>query len=71
MTFYYPHLEEIFQAFAKAGAIPSRELLHAIAGVVDSPESMVRNVYIDVYRKVTGNQDDPLTKRPEPPESMQ
>jgi hypothetical protein len=57
---YYQHLEEIFRAFVKAKEVPSQELLHAIAGTVDSPAKMVRNVYIDVYQKVTGCQDDPF-----------
>jgi len=57
---YYVHLEEIFRAFVKAEAVPSQELLHAIAATVDSPVTMVRNVYIDVYRKGTGYQDDPF-----------
>jgi hypothetical protein len=57
---YYVHMEEIFRAFVKAEAVPSQELLHAIAGTVDSPVTMVRNVYIDVYRNGTGCQDDPF-----------
>jgi hypothetical protein len=57
---YNVHLEEIFRAFVKAEAVPSQELLHAIAAAVDSPEKMVRNVYIDVYQKVTGRQDNPF-----------
>jgi hypothetical protein len=61
---YYVHLEEIFRTFVKAEAVPSQELLHAIAGAVDSPEKMVRNVYIDVYRKVTGRQDSPFKEDP-------